>query len=351
MKNFLKILSINILVFLTTLSLIEIFFGHWFDKNNLGPYVREHRLRKATYIVNYEGKSIEFIYKRNYYAFRGEDVPLKDISAVIMGGSTTDERYKPEKYTITEILNQKLSAANNKIKIFNAGIEGQSTRGHLSNLKYWFPRLKDFKPKYIIYYIGINDQYADQELRNEFQDGKILSDSKYERILDNIKSRSLFYDLARKIKHKYHKSEKKLLYDFDEGIKKYKSSNIKFLGYEEFKKNNSPEEVLSKYKELTNVYTLRIDKLHSGTMKIGAIPIFINQLTAKGFNNSKLVALNSSLIIHCKENNYKCIDVASKLDGKFDFWWDGIHTTPKGSKEIANIIAPKLIKILEDTNE
>jgi len=67
MKNFLKILSINILIALTTLSLIEIFFGHWFDKNNLGPYVREHRLRKATYIVNYEGKQIEFIYKRNYY--------------------------------------------------------------------------------------------------------------------------------------------------------------------------------------------------------------------------------------------------------------------------------------------
>ena len=117
MKNFFKILSVNILVTLIILSLIEIFFGHWFDKNNLGPYVREHRLRKTTYIVNYHGKPIEFIYKRNYYAFRGEDVPLQDISAVIIGGSTTDERYKPERYTITEILNQKLSENNIKIKI------------------------------------------------------------------------------------------------------------------------------------------------------------------------------------------------------------------------------------------
>ena len=351
MKNFLKILSINILVALTTLSLIEIFFGHWFDKNNLGPYVREHRLRKATYIVNYEGKQIEFIYKRNYYAFRGEDVPLKDISAVIMGGSTTDERYKPDKHTITEILNQKLSATNNKIKIFNAGIEGQSTRGHLSNLKYWFPRLKDFKPKYIIYYIGINDQYADQELRNEFQDGTILSDTKYERILDNIKSRSLLYDLARKTKHKYYKSEKKLLYDFDEGIKKYKSSNVKFLGYKKFKNNNNVSSVLTKHKSLTDVYISRIDRLYLETMKINAVPIFINQLTAEGFNNSGLAALNLSLINHCKIKKYKCIDVASKLDGKFDFWWDGIHTTPKGSKEIANIIAPELMKIIEKTNQ
>ena len=331
--------------------MIEIFFGHWFDKNNLGPYVREHRLRKATYIVNYQGKPIEFIYKRNYYAFRGEDVPLQDISAVIMGGSTTDERYKPERYTITEILNQKLSQKNIKIKISNAGIEGQSTRGHLSNLKYWFPRLKDFKPRYIIYYIGINDQYADQELRNEFQDGKILSDSKYERIWDNIKSRSLFYDFARKIKHKYHKSDKKLLYDFDEGIKKYKSSNTKFLSYKEFKNNNDSNTILTKHKKLINVFISRVDRLHVETTKINAIPIFINQLTAEGFNNPALVALNLSLIDHCKFKEYKCIDLASKLDGKFDFWWDGIHTTPKGSQEIADIIAPELIKIINKTSK
>ena len=157
--------------------------------------------------------------------------------------------------------------------------------------------------------------------------------------------------MLRNYKHKYYTSERKLLYDFDEGIKKYKKNNSKFLSYKEFKKNNSLEEILSEHKELTDVYTSRIDKLHSGTTQMGATPIFINQLTAKGFDNSKLVALNSSLIIHCKKNNYKCIDVASKLDGQFDFWWDGIHTTPKGSREIANIIAPELIKILKDTNE
>ena len=28
--------------------------------------------------------------------------------------------------------------------------------------------------------------------------------------------------------------------------------------------------------------------------------------------------------------------------GKKDFWWDGIHTTIKGSNEISNMIFPEL---------
>ena len=67
MKNFIKIISINVLIILSLIFSIEILFGYWFDKDNLGPYVREHRMRKANYVVNYGEKSYEFLYKRNYY--------------------------------------------------------------------------------------------------------------------------------------------------------------------------------------------------------------------------------------------------------------------------------------------
>ena len=40
--------------------------------------------------------------------------------------------------------------------------------------------------------------------------------------------------------------------------------------------------------------------------------------------------------------------MASKLKGKKDFWWDGVHTTPKGSKAIAEIIGPQLISFFEN---
>ena len=102
MVKFLRITLINIFIGLILFCSLEILFGYWFDEDNLGPYVREYRMRKNTYDVVFEKKRYVFEYKRNYYGFRGEEIPLDQISAVLVGGSTADERYKPEKFTITE---------------------------------------------------------------------------------------------------------------------------------------------------------------------------------------------------------------------------------------------------------
>ena len=128
MKIF-KILSINILILFVSIIVIEIVFGYWFDPNNIGPYMREHRMKKNFYSLKYNDEVYEYVYKRNYFGFRGEEIKLEKIKAVMIGGSTADERYKPEEYTIVGFLNKKLSKNNINLKIVNAGIEGQSTLG------------------------------------------------------------------------------------------------------------------------------------------------------------------------------------------------------------------------------
>ena len=60
----------------------------------------------------------------------------------------------------------------------------------------------------------LDNPYIDNE---DFKDGMVLGDNIF---LDNIKSRSIFYDYIRKIKHKYYSKEKKIEYDFDNSIKK-----------------------------------------------------------------------------------------------------------------------------------
>ena len=260
MVKFLRITLINIFIGLILFCSLEILFGYWFDEDNLGPYVREYRMRKNTYDVVFEKKRYVFEYKRNYYGFRGEEIPLDQISAVLVGGSTADERYKPEKFTITEVINKEISREISNIKLFNAGIEGQSTRGHLANLKYWFPKLKNFKPKYLIYYIGINDQ-AGKDFGPDTGDGVVV-DTGYQKIWDNIKTRSIFYDLARRTKHKFYTSEKKILYDFDKGVKQFKEKkNIKFLNYNNFIKQKRNKDIFKVQDPIIKNYLLRVDKL------------------------------------------------------------------------------------------
>ena len=37
-----------------------------------------------------------------------------------------------------------------------------------------------------------------------------------------------------------------------------------------------------------------------------------------------------------------------KLDGNIDYWYDGMHTTKKGSKAIADLITPELISYFDN---
>ena len=45
-----------------------------------------------------------------------------------------------------------------------------------------------------------------------------------------------------------------------------------------------------------------------------------------------------------------CIDLAKKLDGKLEYWFDSVHTTELGSKIIARTIIDELVSIIEKEN-
>ena len=221
-KSLTKIIFVNFLVFLISILIIEIFFGHYFSDHSFGPYMREHRMKKIPVNFWYKGAEYDYIYKRNYHGFRGEEIDPSQIEAVIVGGSTTDERYKPYEFTITHNLNSLLKKNGYNFKIINAGIEGQSTVGHIYNFKHWFPKLKNFSPKLYIFYIGINDFNfgPDQdEYFNSGGDGHVINPEASEVFFDTVKSNSFFYDKLRIIKQKYYSTDKIVKYDHDSYLK------------------------------------------------------------------------------------------------------------------------------------
>ena len=131
----LKIISINFLIFTFSIVMIELLFGYWFDRDNLGPYMREHRMKNQKTEWKTDNESVTYFYRRNYYGFRGKDILSSDIQAIFLGPSTIDQRYEPEKFTITGFLNSNLKKDSIDLEIINAGVEAQSTRGMILSFK------------------------------------------------------------------------------------------------------------------------------------------------------------------------------------------------------------------------
>ena len=336
-----KLLFTNICIVLIAIFVTELFFGYWFDKDNFGPYMREHRMKNQKIIWTYKNEIIEYNYKRNYYGFRAGDIEPSDIDAIILGGSMIDERYKPSQYTITEYLNKGLRSSNDPIKIVNAGVEGQSTKGIVSAFENWLFKIKEFKPRYVLIYTGINDQSADADnVISLATDGHLLNPEKIEVFMDNFKSRSFLYDQARIFKYKV-LSTKKDFVKYDGKIDESYKKNYFFKGYKQAKKD------IKKDTTKTNTYLKRIDKIHDYSKQLGAKPIFITNISAAGHTENTFL-LNTALIEHCGLKKYACIDLAKNLSGDVNYWYDGVHTTKEGSEIIASLILPELLIYLDN---
>tara|TARA_B100000780_G_C21117649_1_gene452360 strand:+ start:664 stop:1734 length:1071 start_codon:yes stop_codon:yes gene_type:complete len=348
LKKISKVFTINFILVLFFVSFTELFFGYWFDDDNFGPYMREHRMKNQRILWKDEKEEVEYFYRRNYYGFRGRDISPSEIEGVILGGSVIDERYKPEKYTITEFLNKKLKKNNSDIKFINGGIEAQTTAGMVSGFDNWLLKLENFHPKYIIFYVGINDAGISENIvLKDAYDGHMLNPNSTEVFFDNIKSRSILLDSFRKFKFKY--LPRKGFVKYDGKVSKDYIKKYNFIEYDYAIKNYDLNILKNKYKKRIKNYITRIDRLEKYSRRLNSIPIFITNIGSNGFYEL-LFILNKSLINHCIKNAYNCIDLASKLNPEIDLWIDDIHTTKKGSEAIADEIYINLEKIITKIN-
>ena len=344
-KKLIKVLFTNSLILLMFVVLIELFFGYWFDKDNLGPYMREHRMKNQAITYTYDNKTYDYNYKKNYYGFRGEDISPENIEGLVMGGSAVDERYKPEEFTITGYLNKNLKNNNYKLELINAGIEGQSTVGIIYNFTNWFSKLKNFSPKVILVYIGTNDGGVQENNLNELsQDGHVKNPDEIEAFFDNIKSKSFLYDTARIFKYKNLPKETFKKYDGNADV--YSENKFKYISYETAIANYNIKELEKKYEKKIKNYLSRVDIIYKSAKKINSNPIFITSVGNFG-HKKRIFILNYSLIGHCKNKKYDCIDVARKLKGKFNYWRADGHTTQEGSEIIADLIMDDLIYFIK----
>ena len=78
--------------------------------------------------------------------------------------------WKPEEKSIVGVLNFLLKKNNSHKKIYNASINGKSIRGYTYDFKHWFKKIPNFKPEFVIFYLGINDRRFPDDEMHRFYD-------------------------------------------------------------------------------------------------------------------------------------------------------------------------------------
>ena len=349
MNNLLKIIIFNTSIFLFLLILTDLFFGSWFTNKNFGSTIREQRNIKKFFVADVNGKKIKYVFERNELGFIGKNLDPKSIKIVFEGGSTGEQMYTPPQYRIVDLLNSYFAKEGFSFNIINASKGGKTTRGYVNDFANWFPKINNFNPQIVIFYIGINDSVLD--FPDHFD--KIEKDQLSEKVEDYLKNNSFFYKLKVDLQNTFN-PRMRLAYDITK-VKNDLYKNYKYINYYEASSihtnlDASPQEI-----NLLNNFKNNLDNLNFFIKKNKIIPIFITQIRYDGLASKNLFLINEFLKKFCALNNYNVIKVDELVEvmDKFDFY-DEMHTTVNGSIKLAKIIYPELkenfkkIMILKD---
>ena len=360
-KNFLKILIINISLIFFLIFFLEIFLGDWFKDDSWGNTLRSERLKEQNYKIKFDNRTYDFVYKKNSLGFRGDEIEPNKLEVILIGGSTVNERFTPLELTISGQLNKNLKSDNVNLEIFNGGIDGQSTVGHIVNFKKWFSNIPQFNPKIIIYYIGINERfYYDFNPNPEnFYTDNFKTPHDFERMErkdlrgrlgDFVKNNSFLISKLKILKFKYFNKKvrsndySKFTVTFPEIFEAHYNLNSVIEG--EFITQDNADELFD-LEELkrndNNNYAEslkeRLKYLTEFTYKIGATPIFINQVMYNGQGVKIMYYTNHIIRDFFRDNNeIRFIDLAKFVKLDINDYYDEFHTKPSGSKKIADIL-------------
>lgn len=158
MNFVLRIAAINFGLIISVVILLEVIFGSWIFGPDYGVLnIPRNEIRHFGVSEFIEpGKVIT--YTRDQYGFRGGygGEPSK-VDILVVGGSTTNERFLDDKESWVYQLQRRFRENGKNVVIANGAVDGQSSRGHIRAFDLWFPNVTALKPKFVFAYIGIND--------------------------------------------------------------------------------------------------------------------------------------------------------------------------------------------------
>lgn len=353
----LRTIFINIVIGIILLLLVELFMGDWIFHGQLNNL---NLLKNQEIEVPIKGfypfKKDYISYTRDGFGLRGSafNHPEK-IKVLTVGGSTTDQRYIDDSLTWQMQLEGKFLKHKIPIVFGNAGVDGHSTFAHLKSFETWFSQIPNLKPKYILFYIGINDFCINEGHERD-------------ELYKNLLQKSALYQLVKKIKNTRNGSKFSLSH---QGIN---ASQINFTNRGKVTNTNEYEYLIKQRKA---AYKKRLIKLVNLTKALGAEPIFIlqptyfycwqNEVELEGTAENLFydVPINGVDYYYLKrkmdetciqvamENKLLCIDIGNTKNWQASDFYDYVHLTLEGTNKLAEFMYKPLYNkfIAEQINQ
>lgn len=362
-RRALRIVGINLAVLLAGLAVLELVFGTWFsDTHALHQFTKPRDLRMVR--DNPLGDDPpKIVYSRDDNGLRGLDAGVGEIDILTVGGSTTDQRLLDDGQTFQARLKALFAEQGRAVVIANAGIDGQSTYGHIENFASWFRRIDGLKPRFILFYVGINDVLI---LDDDAAYDRVEAMSPRLRAQLFVREKSALYQMYLLARNALAAPEMQHVENRANIVGDGELASAPALTPEALE---TPEIAAS-----LAALSQRVERLAELTREMGATPIFVTQRSAAwtrrdgvvvgvprlgpGFHN-RLVAqfgdINGvdihrierktadAILAGCRASRAICLDLMADVDfdPQADFY-DSLHTTASGAEAIARYLHGRL---------
>lgn len=333
--------------------------------------------------------------RKNSIGFRGENPPKdfdEHITIVVLGGSTTEQLMITEGQTWIDEVGRRLEPYLKNVWINNAGIDGHSTFGHLQLFEQY---IKAIRPNVALFLIGINDVYLGESNRYDVENGyskrvydslttKLFSYAERSEFLTFLQNMTLAYNTKNagitdlvEISLSNPEVSDMQYFEKHEDIILEHEIDMSVLGIE----NENSVEFHQIVNEHQNTYVpeykLRVVRLINESRGVGIEPVLITQPALYGdavdpgsgvdlgkipvnvgYHDKRMLTGKEAWVILelyndvirelSEEYDVYYIDLASKLDKNFDYYYDLVHFSKNGSQMVGKIVASELCPLLAE---
>lgn len=348
-RTILRVLLVNGALLLAGVLVLELVFGHWRASERVSnPLLIRNVVLRYELSDLYRTHGTHARYTRDAHGLRGAYRSPAEIDILTVGGSTTDQRFVDDTLTYQARLAERFHTAGREVSVVNAGVDGQTTYGHLRSFDVWFAHIPGFAPKYYLYYVGLNDLHVPADygagplLGYDDFDGQSLG-----ALRELIVARSALYGLFAVARG--------LLWTFDAKAQ-HGARRLEGLAYVARPEPLTPLDAEEQAK--VRGYRLRLERLFTRTHEVSPQAGLIC-VTQPGYGIWRrdaggqvwvadmpqyrlLEAFNAALLEVCAAHHGLGLDLAHELDLQASDFYDVVHTTASGSQKLGDYLYTRL---------